>query len=66
MFRLQDRTAMIPDVTNRTLTLIEWEDGTRCWGNFLVYFSHNVMNLRGWGYIFIAGQGSQAYVEMLV
>jgi hypothetical protein len=23
-------------------------------------------NLRGWGYIFIAGQGSQAYDKMLV
>jgi hypothetical protein len=23
-------------------------------------------NLRGWGYIFIPGQGSQAYAEMLV
>jgi hypothetical protein len=23
-------------------------------------------NLRGWGYIFIAGQGSQAYAKMLV
>jgi hypothetical protein len=25
MFRLQDRTALIPDVRNRTLTLIERE-----------------------------------------
>jgi hypothetical protein len=41
MFRLQDRMTLIPDVRNRTLTLIEREDGTRCWGNFLVYFSHN-------------------------
>jgi hypothetical protein len=23
-------------------------------------------NLRGWGYIFIAGQGSQAYAKILV
>jgi hypothetical protein len=29
MFRLQDRTALIPDVMNRTLTLIEREDDTR-------------------------------------
>jgi hypothetical protein len=26
MFRLQDRTTLIPDVRNRTLTLIERED----------------------------------------
>jgi hypothetical protein len=43
MFRLQDRTTLIPDVRNRTLTLIEREDDTRSWGNFLVYFSHNAM-----------------------
>jgi hypothetical protein len=43
MFRLQDRTALIPNVRNRTLTLIEREDDTRSWGNILVYFSHNVM-----------------------
>jgi hypothetical protein len=33
------------------------EDDTRSWGNFLVYFSHKLIqchaNLRGWGYIFI-------------
>jgi hypothetical protein len=29
MFRLQDRTALIPDIRNRTLTLIEMEDDTR-------------------------------------
>jgi hypothetical protein len=29
MFRLQDRTALIPDVRNITLTFIEREDGTR-------------------------------------
>jgi hypothetical protein len=29
MFRLQDRTALIPLVSNRTLTLIEREDDTR-------------------------------------
>jgi hypothetical protein len=40
MFRLQDRTALIPDVRNNTLTLIEREDDTRSWGNFLIYFSH--------------------------
>jgi hypothetical protein len=43
MFRLQDRMALILDVRNITLTLIEREDDTRSWGNFLVYFSHNVM-----------------------
>jgi hypothetical protein len=43
MFRLQDRTALIPDVRNRTLTLIEREDDTRNSGNFLIYFLHNVM-----------------------
>jgi hypothetical protein len=41
MFRLHDRTALIPFVRNRTLTLIEREDDTRSWGNFLVYFSHS-------------------------
>jgi hypothetical protein len=29
MFRLQDRTTLIPLVRNRTLTLIEREDDTR-------------------------------------
>jgi hypothetical protein len=29
IFRLQDRTALIPDVRNRTLTLIKREDDTR-------------------------------------
>jgi DNA-binding XRE family transcriptional regulator len=29
MFRLQDRMALISDVRNRTLTLIEREDDTR-------------------------------------
>jgi hypothetical protein len=28
-------------VRNRTLTLIEREDDTRSWRNFLVYFSHS-------------------------
>jgi hypothetical protein len=37
MFRLQDRTALIPDVRNRTLTPNEREDDTS-WDNFLVYF----------------------------
>jgi hypothetical protein len=44
MFRLHDRMALIPDVRNRTLTLIEREDDTRSWSNFLAYFSHNVMS----------------------
>jgi hypothetical protein len=26
---------------NRTLTLIEREDDTRSWSNFLIYFSHS-------------------------
>jgi hypothetical protein len=43
MFRLQDRTTLIPDIKNRTLTLIGSDDDTRSWGNFLVYFSHNVV-----------------------
>jgi hypothetical protein len=66
MFRLQDRTALIPDVRNGTLTLIEREDDTRSWDNLLVYFSQCHVNLRGWGYIFIAGQVSQSYVKILV
>jgi hypothetical protein len=40
MFRLHDRTALIPLVRNITLTLIEREDDTRSWENFLIYFSH--------------------------
>jgi hypothetical protein len=43
-------------VRNKTLTLIEREDDTRSWGNFLVYFSHfTTMSCppRGWRYIFI-------------
>jgi hypothetical protein len=43
MFRLQDRTDLISDVSNRTLTLIEREDDTMSWSNFLIYFSHNVI-----------------------
>jgi hypothetical protein len=36
-------------VRNRTLTLIEREDDTRSWGNFLIYFSHyhNVIPSKG-------------------
>jgi hypothetical protein len=41
----EDRTALIPNVRNRTLTLIEMEDDTRSWDNFLVYFSNNVMSI---------------------
>jgi hypothetical protein len=33
----------VGSVRNRTLTLIEREDDTRSWDNFLFYFSHNVM-----------------------
>jgi hypothetical protein len=57
MFRLQDRMTLIPDVRNRTLTLIEREDDTRSWDNFLVYFSHSTTMPcppRGWRYILIA------------
>jgi hypothetical protein len=43
MFKLQDRTALIPDVSSWTLTLIDEEDGTRSWRNSLVYFSHNAI-----------------------
>jgi DNA-binding XRE family transcriptional regulator len=43
MFMLQDRMTLLLDVRNRTLTLIEREDDTRSLGNFLVYFSHNVV-----------------------
>jgi hypothetical protein len=56
MFRLQDRTALIPLIGNRTLTLIEREDGTRSWEKFLVYFSHSTTIScppRGCGYILI-------------
>jgi hypothetical protein len=53
MFSLQDRTALIPDVRNRTLTLIEREDDTRSWGNFLIYFSHNGMPTQGVGVTYL-------------
>jgi hypothetical protein len=56
MFRLQDRMALIPDVRNRTLTLIEREDDTRSYDNFLIYCSHStIMSCpsRGWRYILI-------------
>jgi hypothetical protein len=56
MFRLQDRTALIPLVRYRTLTLIEREDDTRSWGNFLIYFSYSTRMLcppRDWRYILI-------------
>jgi hypothetical protein len=43
MFRLQDRTTLIPLVRNRTPTLIEREDDTKSWRNFLVYFSHFII-----------------------
>jgi hypothetical protein len=56
MFRLQNRMALIPLVRNRTLTLIEREDDSRSWSNFLVYFSHSITitcSLRSWRYILI-------------
>ncbi len=43
-------------VRNRTPTLIEREDDTRSWRNFLVYFSHSTTMAcptRNWGYILI-------------
>jgi hypothetical protein len=40
---LQDRAGLISVVSSWTLTLIEKEDDTRSWGNFLIYFSYNVM-----------------------
>jgi hypothetical protein len=39
----EEAMAALQVVRNRTLTLIEREDDTRSWGNFLVYFSQNVM-----------------------
>jgi hypothetical protein len=50
MFRLQDRTALIPLVRNRTLTCIEREDDTRSWDNFSGLFLtlyHNAMPSKG-------------------
>jgi hypothetical protein len=43
-------------VRNKTLTLIEREDDTRSWENFLVYLSHSTTmscSPRGWRYILI-------------
>jgi hypothetical protein len=34
---------LIVTIRNRTPTLIEMEDDTKSWDNFLVYFSHNIM-----------------------
>jgi hypothetical protein len=53
MFRLQDRTALILDVRNRTFTLIEREDDTRSWDNFLIYFSHNGIPTYGVGVTYL-------------
>jgi hypothetical protein len=55
MFSLQDRTALIPLIRNRTLTLIEREDDTRSWENFLIYFSHSTQchALQGVGDIYL-------------
>jgi hypothetical protein len=55
-------------VRNRTLTLIEREDDTRSWSNFLsgLFLTQCHANLRGWGYIFIVSQDNQAYVKMVV
>jgi hypothetical protein len=48
MFRLQDRTALILDVSSWTLTLIEREDDTRNWVSFPVLFlTQCLANLRG-------------------
>jgi hypothetical protein len=35
----EEAATAVVSVRNRTLTLIEREDDTRSWGNFLVYFS---------------------------
>jgi hypothetical protein len=46
----------VDGVRNITLTLIEREDDTRSWDNFLVYFSHSTTMScppRGWRYILI-------------
>jgi hypothetical protein len=34
---------MVDLVRNRTPTLIEREDDTKSWSNFLIYFSYDVM-----------------------
>jgi hypothetical protein len=44
MFRLQDRMTLIPDIRNRTLTLIEREDDTRSWVIF--WFISHTMSYR--------------------
>jgi hypothetical protein len=47
-------------VSSWTLTLIEREDDTGSWGNFSnLFLTQCHANLRGWGYIFIAGQDNQ-------
>jgi hypothetical protein len=43
IFRLHDRMTLIPVVSSWTLILIEREDDTRSWDNFLIYFSHNAI-----------------------
>jgi hypothetical protein len=55
-FKICSQIIVILTVRNRTPTLIEREDDTRSWGNFLVYFSHSITMSyppRGWGYILI-------------
>jgi hypothetical protein len=37
----KNRSSTDWSVRNRTLTLIEREDDTRSWENFLIYFSHS-------------------------
>ena len=61
MFRLQDRTALIPDVSSWTVTLIERITlGEEKLGQFSG-FSHSQCNAnpRGWGYIFIGWMAAE-------
>jgi hypothetical protein len=46
---MMDAKLFVELVSSWTLTLIEKENGTKSWGNFLVYFSHNAIPTGGLG-----------------
>jgi hypothetical protein len=58
------RKGQLVHVRNITLTLIERADDTRRGPIFWFISQQCHANLRGWGYIFIAGQGSRAVARV--
>jgi hypothetical protein len=53
MFRLQDRTTVIPDASSWTLILIDREVTLEIGAIFLIYFSHNAMPTWGVGVTYL-------------